>query len=81
MIDSYGADVLHAEYVQSGHHGNNSLPISFYEAISPRVLFLDGPEWLMTGEDYNAKDLLAWCDEHGIETHDYRDAPTSFVLH
>lgn len=35
----------------------------------------------MIGDYYDAKDLKAWCDEHGIETHDFRDAPTSFVLY
>ena len=80
LVETYG-DELHADYVQSGHHGNWGLPISFYEVIKPKVLFQDAPEWVMVGEDYDAKDLKAWCDEHGIETHDYRDAPTSFVLH
>ncbi len=80
MLDTYGADALHADYVQSGHHGHNGPLIDFYEAIHPNVLFLDGPEWLMTGESFNAKDLLAWCEENGIETYDYRQAPSSFEL-
>lgn len=79
LVDTYG-DELHADYVQAGHHGNWGQPISFYEAIMPKVLFQDCPEWVMVGEDYDAKDLKAWCDENGIETHDYRDAPTSFIL-
>lgn len=80
LLDTYGADALHADYVQAGHHGNWGQPISFYEALKPKVLFQDGPEWLMVGEDYDAKDLRAWCDENGIEAHDYRDAPNGFVL-
>jgi hypothetical protein len=80
LIETYGSR-LHADYVQAGHHGNWGQPISFYEAIQPKVLFQDAPEWLMTGEDYDAKDLKAWCDAQGIETHDFRDAPSSFILH
>lgn len=79
LVETYG-DELHADYVQAGHHGNWGQPISFYEAVQPKVLFQDCPEWIMVGEKYDAKDLKAWCDENGIETHDYRDAPTSFVL-
>lgn len=81
MLDTYGADALHARYVQSGHHGSNGPSLDFYGAIHPEVIFLDGPDWLMTGENYNAKDLLAWCSENGIETYDYRQAPSSFILH
>lgn len=80
LLDTYGAEALHAKYVQAGHHGNWGQPIAFYEAIQPEVLFSDGPEWLMTGEDYDAKDLQAWCHENGIATYDYRQAPSSFVL-
>ena len=80
LLERYGAEALHAKYVQAGHHGNWGQPIAFYEAIHPEVLFSDGPEWLMTGEDYDAKDLQAWCKENGIETRDYRDAPSSFIL-
>ena len=80
LLDTYGADELHADYVQAGHHGNWGQPIAFYEAIHPKLIFSDGPEWLMTGEDYDAKDLQAWCHENGIETRDYRQAPNRFKL-
>lgn len=80
LLDTYGAETLHAKYVQAGHHGNWGQPIAFYEAIHPEVLFSDGPEWLMTGEEYDAKDLQAWCHENGIETYDFRQAPSSFML-
>ena len=49
--------------------------------LMPKEMFFDGPEWLMTGEDYDAKDLLAWCEENGIITHDFRQAPTTVILH
>lgn len=80
MLDTYGAEALHADYVQAGHHGNRGPSTDFYGAIHPRVMFLDGPEWLMTSENYTARDLLAWCAENGIKTYDYRQAPSSFTL-
>lgn len=80
LLETYGTSELHADYVQAGHHGNWGQPIAFYEALQPRVLFQDAPEWLMTGDEYDAKDLKVWRDSHGIETHDFRDAPKSFDL-
>ncbi len=80
ILNLYGAEAMRADYVQSGHHGNNTQSFEFYKAVNPSVIFLDGPEWLMTGEDYDAKDLLAWCEENGIKSCDYRSAPTSYPL-
>lgn len=80
ILEIYGAEALHADYVQSAHHGNNTQSEEFYLAVNPSVIFLDGPEWLMTGEDYKAKDFLVWCKEHGITTYDYRQAPTTIIL-
>ena len=71
-------DALDAEYVQAGHHGNNSLPVSFYEELDMRIMFFDAPEWLMTGEDYSAKDLQQWCNNQGMKTYDFRTAPNCF---
>jgi len=80
LLDTHGAEALHADYIQTGHHGNASIPIDFYAALHPKALFLDGPAWLMTGEKYKAKDLLAECAERGIKTYDYRQAPNRFRL-
>lgn len=80
ILEMYGAEAMQADYVQAGHHGNNTLSFEFYKAVNPSVIFLDGPEWLMTGESYDAKDLLAWCAENGIQTYDYRQAPTTLIL-
>ncbi len=80
LLERYGADELHADYIQAAHHGNNTQSFEFYKALNPSVIFLDGPEWLVTGENYTAKDLLAWCAEQGIITYDYRQAPTTLRL-
>ena len=81
ILDTFGADEVRADYVQCSHHGNRGLPISFYEKIRPKEIFFNAPEWLMTGEKYDAKDLEAWCKEQGIVTHDYREGKVSFILH
>ena len=80
LLDTYGAETLRADYVQAGHHGNWGQPIEFYAALKPRVIFQDAPEALMTGEQYDAKDLRAWCEANGIEAYDYRTAPNRFTL-
>lgn len=80
ILKQFGAEALQADYVQAAHHGNNTQSHEFYLAVKPSVIFLDGPEWLMTGENYTAKDLLAWCAEQGITTYDYRQAPTTLTL-
>ena len=80
LIDTFGLDALQADYVQGGHHGNWGMPISFYEQIRPKELFFDAPEWLMTGETYDAGKLYAWCHENGIVTHDYRDGGATVFL-
>ena len=80
ILEMYGAETMQADYIQAGHHGNNTQSFEFYKALNPSVIFLDGPEWLMTGENYDAKDLLVWCKENGIKTYDYRTAPTELML-
>ena len=80
ILEMYGPEAMQADYIQSGHHGNNTQSFVFYKALNPSVIFLDGPEWLMTGQDYDAKDLIIWCKENGIKTYDYRTAPTELTL-
>ncbi len=75
---AWNGDKLKSEYVQVGHHGNNSLPVEFYEFVSPRAALFDSPKWLMTGDEYTAKDLAAWFDDNGIERYDLTTAPNVF---
>ncbi len=77
LIQGHG-DKLKSEFVQAGHHGNNSLPERFYEFVSPRIMLFDAPEWLMTEDEYTSKDLAAWCDDNGIERYDFTSAPNVF---
>ena len=79
-MGEYTQEQLHAEYVQLGHHGNNSFPDYFYDYVNPQVALFDSPEWLMVGENYTAKDLLAYFNEKGVKSFDYRTAPNQFVI-
>ncbi len=80
LLRLYGAERLSAKYVQPGHHGNASMPSSFYDALSPEIMVFDAPEWLMVGEQWAAKDLKAWCDEKGIRVIDQSTAPNQWIL-
>ena len=68
MMDMYG-DELSAKYLQVAHHGNNSIPTNtgFYELVDPEVAIFDAPEWLMTGEDYTAKDLSKYLRKNDVD--------------
>lgn len=80
LMKTYSEDELHAEYVQPGHHGNNSFPTYFYDYIKPEVALFDAPEWLMLGENYTTKDLKQYFTEHDIICYDYSTAPNQIVF-
>ena len=79
IMEQYG-DELKADLVQPGHHGNNTMSFAFYEAVDPKIMTFDAPEWLMTGETYTAKDTKIWCEEHGVKVYDYTTAPNVFTV-
>lgn len=70
LLDQYGSQ-MQADYVQVGHHGNNSFPESFYSRIQPEVAMFDAPAWLMEGDKYTAAELKNYFCEQGITTLDY----------
>ena len=76
LIGCYG-DLLQSEYVQPGHHGNNSFPEYFYDAVNPKGAFFDAPKWLMTGEQYTAEELKQYFEKKGVTVFDYSRAPNS----
>jgi beta-lactamase superfamily II metal-dependent hydrolase len=80
LLSEYTPEQLHAEYVQLGHHGNNSFPTYFYDVVDPQIALFDAPEWLMTGENYTAKDMLDYFNEKSAQSYDYRTAPNEFVI-
>lgn len=77
LIKRYGKE-LQAEYVQPGHHGNNSFPEKFYDVVSPKYALFDGPEWLVDSDDFTAKALMQYFKEKGVVCYDYRTAVNRF---
>ena len=79
LEDNYKSD-LKSTYFQPGHHGNNTIDYSFYDLVSPKVAFFDGPEWLVDSDDYRAKPLIKHFSEKGIKCCDYRTGTNTFVM-
>ena len=77
LAQMYG-DRLAADYVQAGHHGNNHVDPSEWAVVDAEVMLFDAPEWLTQSDEYNARPLIEWCHENGIETYEYATAPNSF---
>ena len=38
---------LKSDFIQVGHHGNNSFEKDFYKAVNPKVAFFCAPDWLI----------------------------------
>lgn len=79
LVDTYGED-LHADILQCGHHGNNSMPTDthFYEVVAPEIAIFDAPEWLMTGTDYTAGALADYLQKLGVRIVWFKTAPNIF---
>ena len=83
LLERYGSEVLHADRVQAAHHGNWGQPAEFYEAIRPKELYFDAPEWLMkkkTEKRFDARLLKEWCEQNGVAVHDFTGTPAEIVL-
>lgn len=88
IMKEYG-DKLDADYVQMSHHGNGSLPDSFYELVSPKTALFDAPDWLMenrnreTGEEsyYTTPHYIELMQSMGAEIISYNTAPNEIILH
>ncbi|MCR5593835.1 MAG: hypothetical protein K6F79_08850 [Saccharofermentans sp.] len=74
LTEMYG-DRLAARYVQPGHHGNNHVDSEYWSVVNADVMFFDGPSWLTTSDDHDAKRLIEWCHSNGIETYEFATAP------
>lgn len=79
LINTWG-DKLKARYVQTGHHGNNSFPTSFYDFVNPQIALFDAPQWLLDGETYTTKDLLNYFQNRGNLTYSYLTVPNVFEI-
>ena len=81
ITTSFAPELLHADYVQAGHHGWG-LRLWFYEAFQMKEMFIDASENLLYSDDYADKHgiVVKWCQENGIPIHDYSGVPYSVGL-
>lgn len=80
IIQAHGEE-LKADYVQCGHHGNNSLSHEFYELVDPSVAFFDCPKWLLDNTDkYTANELRNWFEEKGVKVLSFETAPNQVEI-
>lgn len=81
ILEKYGAEALHADYVQAGHHGWQ-VPMEVYEAIKPGEMFIDAMDELINNPEYVDRHgvLVRWCQEHGIPYHTLDGTPYSIEL-
>lgn len=74
------ADAIDVDFVQAGHHGNNSLPTEFYDLTSPETVIFDGPVKVTQNPKYTAIELREYLTEKGAVVVDYQSAPNHFCL-
>lgn len=79
-IAYYFQDRLDSDYIQPGHHGNNTMPLYFYEIVSPKLILFDTPESFINNEKLRYKELVAWCEENGVDYVYFNSAPNSIEL-
>jgi len=80
LISAYG-DLLKTKYVQAAHHGNGAFSTNIYGYIMPQIMLIDAPTWLVQGQVYTTKDLIAWCDASGIAHYDLTTATNEYILY
>lgn len=81
LVNTY-KDMLQADILQCGHHGNNSMPedTGFYETVNPGVAIFDTPDKIMTSPNYTAGALAAYLQQLNIRIVWYKSAPNVFGL-
>lgn len=77
--DKYG-DLLKADYLQMGHHGNNSCPASFIDLVSPSYAFFDCPKEFFDNPDYDAKENLEYMENKGVICYSFETAPNEIII-
>lgn len=76
LLKLQNAEVLHCDFVQMAHHGQQGVDRSFYEVVNPSVCLWPTPDWLWdnnSGKGYNSGpwktlETRAWIEEMGIDT-------------
>ena len=75
---------LKSDYIQVGHHGNNSFSQNFYKLVSPKKAFFAAPKVLIDNPDniswFTAGKVNDWLEEMGVEIYCHETAPNVFEL-
>lgn len=80
LADKY-KDQLSCDYIQMGHHGNNSIKEVLLKAANPKIAFFDAPQWLVEGENYDTAQNMDMVKNMGGECFTYITTPNKFVIH
>ena len=56
LMNKYSLDMLHTDYTQMAHHGQNGVSKEFYEYIKPQRCIWAAPEWLWDNNRRNGFD-------------------------
>lgn len=80
ILERHG-DALKSDYIQMGHHGNNSVTERFIEAVQPKLAFFDAPKWLVEGEKYDTQKNIEMVLRHGAKYRTYETAPNKVIMH
>lgn len=75
---------LKSDYVQIGHHGNNSFPTEIYDIINPKVAFIPAPDWIFENPNeiswYTAEKIRNLLTEKGVTVYSDKDCPVSVTM-
>ena len=77
ILNQYGPEELHADFVQMAHHGQSGVTREVYKAIHPKACLWCTPQWLWdndAGKGYNTHiwqtvTVRGWMDELGVKYH------------
>lgn len=77
--EAFGEE-LRADYLQMGHHGNNSCPASFVDLVDPKFAFFDCPDAFFENPDYDAKENKDYLEGKGVVCYSFGTAPNEIVI-
>lgn len=79
IADKY-KDELKSDYLQMGHHGNNSCPNSFVDLVDPSYAFFDCPDAFFENPEYDAKDNREYLESKGAMCFSFDTAPNEIII-
>ncbi|MDD2414471.1 MAG: MBL fold metallo-hydrolase [Eubacteriaceae bacterium] len=74
LMNAHGSE-LTADYVQAAHHGNSTLPDSFYENAKEQAVFIDSPKWLEEDTERRVPHLISVLDNKKIPFYTFENVP------